>query len=245
MKRLWRILTTTSSAVCLLLVGLLLTACILKNPRGIRYQRTDVLISPQGRLPTRYFYSGGIRAWRIEVSDWHNQNYITEIRQFRDFYQELIERHRSNAASSDKNTAAQKSIERQLALRKPAFESLERSRILERDGFFYVEKDTHISPRLTQTKSFASIKFERGANPPFDAQSRRLTIPVWFVAPLLLVMPLVQMRALWRSWHRRRQRLCNGCGYDLRASRERCPECGATIISESVEEATTTVGTGP
>ena len=37
---------------------------------------------------------------------------------------------------------------------------------------------------------------------------------------------LVPLRKGARRWRRKRGGLCLGCGYDLRASAERCPECG-------------------
>ena len=62
----------------------------------------------------------------------------------------------------------------------------------------------------------------------------------------LLVPPLMGLHALpmlWlllpgtrRAFERRRERgLCYGCGYDLRHSAERCPECGRPIPNEQAE----------
>jgi hypothetical protein len=50
-------------------------------------------------------------------------------------------------------------------------------------------------------------------------------VPYWVVCPALVVLPA------WR-WARRRRSaapgLCSQCGYDLRATPHRCPECGHT-----------------
>jgi hypothetical protein len=60
------------------------------------------------------------------------------------------------------------------------------------------------------------------------------TIPLWFVATLLAIAPGVAARRL-RHERRRRRRiaagLCGACGYDVRASGERCPECGLLVPS--------------
>jgi hypothetical protein len=50
--------------------------------------------------------------------------------------------------------------------------------------------------------------------------------PHWFA--LLLLSGCTALFALpgWRRFRRRRRGLCEKCGYDLRASPERCPECG-------------------
>jgi hypothetical protein len=55
-----------------------------------------------------------------------------------------------------------------------------------------------------------------------------MTAPYWFVAGLAALPPVVRFRRLRQRCRRGRSGLCPGCGYDLRATPERCPECGAT-----------------
>lgn len=66
-------------------------------------------------------------------------------------------------------------------------------------------------------------------NDPSSITSASLMVPHWFIAAALCLVPLEDLR---RSWLRRRQAritaalACERCGYDLRATPDRCPECG-------------------
>lgn len=51
--------------------------------------------------------------------------------------------------------------------------------------------------------------------------------PYWFLAWLATWAPVVAAVRLFRSRYRLRKGLCGACGYDLRGSAGRCPECGA------------------
>jgi hypothetical protein len=62
---------------------------------------------------------------------------------------------------------------------------------------------------------------------PYDAW----TVPYWAMAAAAGVVPALWISAVVRRIHRRRQGRCMACGYDLRASTDRCPECGMAAAS--------------
>jgi hypothetical protein len=60
-----------------------------------------------------------------------------------------------------------------------------------------------------------------------------ISVPCWIVAALLSGLPAVWVVSLLRNRSRRQAGHCRRCGYDLRASRDRCPECG-TFVGEDL-----------
>ncbi len=76
---------------------------------------------------------------------------------------------------------------------------------------FHHEKGTMMGPDF-QTMSFAAW-----------------SVPYWALCVPLSILPLFRIIGYLR-WRKRSKRgLCLSCGYDLRASTHRCPECGAEI----------------
>jgi hypothetical protein len=91
------------------------------------------------------------------------------------------------------------------------------------------------SPR-TESSSFRFVRRQADwrADEHAGVRGWETTFPAWFGCLLASMLP-----AFWTSrWFRKRRRRnrlqsghCVVCGYDLRGSKERCPECGTPITS--------------
>lgn len=91
---------------------------------------------------------------------------------------------------------------------------------------FYYWKDM----RPGQNISLFNELTDRGLRTPAGLCRRdTLYVPFWFIVPLLAAPGLILW---WKDSVPRRRRArgqCVGCGYDLRGSPGRCPECGREV----------------
>ena len=70
-------------------------------------------------------------------------------------------------------------------------------------------------------------------NPFTFYPSIKANVSYWLLITLAGILPALRLFAWWRHGHRRENGCCPTCGYDLRASTERCPECGTPIPTEA------------
>jgi hypothetical protein len=58
----------------------------------------------------------------------------------------------------------------------------------------------------------------------------RVCVPAALPAAVFAILPAWWLISTVRRWRRNSQGLCTSCGYDLRATPDRCPECGTEAV---------------
>jgi hypothetical protein len=61
-----------------------------------------------------------------------------------------------------------------------------------------------------------------------------ITLPYWFITAVLCLPPLAWLLRRTGWWRRVPQGHCEACGYDLRATPDRCPECGRPVAGQDI-----------
>jgi hypothetical protein len=116
--------------------------------------------------------------------------------------------------------------------------------VLQRDGCGFLG-DSDSAEFCTYKKNFCGASGVRCARHWYSGVIHRQVTLSWtslavlFAVPTLMTIAPVPLN-VWRNLMiarkrriRQRRGVCRSCGYDLRASRIRCPECGTPIPSES------------
>ena len=79
-------------------------------------------------------------------------------------------------------------------------------------------------------RGFARVGYTIKASGPVRTKVREVLVPCW-----LPILPPAMLLTIWlirRLRNRYPAGCCRQCGYDLRATPERCPECGAVPAAE-------------
>jgi hypothetical protein len=89
--------------------------------------------------------------------------------------------------------------------------------------------DFDSTPFTKQSFDLHALRFRLVHEPLSPAGSGHyvlLQLPLWLVSPVLALLSSLFVHRRVRARRRVGANLCSQCGYDLRATPDRCPECG-------------------
>src|SRR4051794_15929314 len=73
--------------------------------------------------------------------------------------------------------------------------------------------------------------------PELRADDLQVIVPYWFLLIATLLLPVRWTTTAFRARRRRGAGLCRQCNYDLRATPDCCPECGAAVVVQAIQPA--------
>lgn len=96
-----------------------------------------------------------------------------------------------------------------------------------RDGKVMLLRVSRYDPRSTLGSwSMLGIRVERRISTPYHARRRFETLEISYAWPVCVSVVVSVLVFRLRHSKARQPGLCATCGYDLRATPEKCPECG-------------------
>jgi hypothetical protein len=97
-----------------------------------------------------------------------------------------------------------------------------------RRWFFPRNEASHDSAGWWQRHRFEAEWRHDHTLPPHPTKSFLgwIAVPFWAIVPAFAIAPFNRVRRYRRRRRRQDATLCTSCGYDLRATPDRCPECG-------------------
>jgi hypothetical protein len=90
---------------------------------------------------------------------------------------------------------------------------------------------SRLVPRVDDVDARREVTFNNvdGSMTTYRLVGHRLSLPHWVIVALAAGVPGWRVSVCGRRALRARLNLCPNCGYDLRATPERCPECGTPV----------------